>query len=250
MERARTDHDMTDRLNQTLGDIVKTVPAAARVFERAGLDYCCRGQQTLARACEAAGLHAAAVATEIDALDPDAAPHWVGLSLPDLADHIVAAHHTYLRKELPLLDALAAKVVAVHGDSHPELHQVEALVNELHSELIPHLDKEERVLFPAIRALEDAGLTQFPFGSLANPIGVMLTDHDRDGELLEGLRHATAAYRPPVDACASYRSLYDRLSALEHDIHVHIHKENHVLFPAALREWNAHRTSRQEVGTR
>ena len=241
---------MTDRINQTLGDLVATVPAAARVLERAGLDYCCHGEQTLAEACATAGLHAAALAAEIDTLDNDVAPEWAALSPPELAQHIVATHHAYLRDELPLLGALAIKVVAVHGDRHHELHHVETLLDELRGDLMPHLDKEERVLFPAIRALFDSGRTDFAFGSLASPISVMLTEHDRAGELLEALRRVTAGYDVPDDACASYRSLYERLTALEHDIHIHIHKENHVLFPAALRDWDTLRTARQEVGTR
>jgi regulator of cell morphogenesis and NO signaling len=94
--------------------------------------------------------------------------------------------------------------------------------------------KEERVLFPAIHALA-AGRTQFPFGPVANPIRMMIAEHDRAGELLAELRSATGAYAVPADGCTSFRSLYDRLAALEEDTHLHVHKENHVLFPDALR---------------
>jgi regulator of cell morphogenesis and NO signaling len=93
--------------------------------------------------------------------------------------------------------------------------------------------KEERVLFPAIAALA-AGQTEFPFGSIANPIRMMLREHDQAGDLLARLRVVTAGYAPPADGCASYRSLYERLAALEADTHRHIHLENNVLFPAAV----------------
>jgi regulator of cell morphogenesis and NO signaling len=93
--------------------------------------------------------------------------------------------------------------------------------------------KEERVLFPAIAALA-AGQTEFPFGPVERPIHMMVIEHDRAGELLAHLRAASNGYQVPEDCCASYRSLYERLAALEVDTHVHIHKENHVLFPAAL----------------
>jgi regulator of cell morphogenesis and NO signaling len=111
---------------------------------------------------------------------------------------------------------------------------VRRLVADVRADLEPHLHKEERVLFPAIAALAE-GLTDFPFGSVAQPIHMMVIEHDRAGELLALLRGATDDYRVPADGCASYRSLYERLAALEFDTHVHIHKENHVLFPAALR---------------
>jgi regulator of cell morphogenesis and NO signaling len=158
---------------------------------------------------------------------------WVGLGAPALADHIVATHHRYLDEELPALVALARKVRTVHGERHVELIEVERLVSELHDDLVPHMAKEERILFPAIHALA-AGVRELPFGPVANPIRVMTTEHERVGELLEDLRTVTADYRVPADGCASYRSLYERLETVERDTHVHVHKENHVLFPAAI----------------
>ena len=143
-------------------------------------------------------------------------------------------HHRYLNEELPVVDALAAKVLSIHGDRQPELAEVRRLVAAIRADLEPHLLKEERVLFPAIAALAD-GKRELGFGSVVNPIRMMGIEHDRAGELLVNLRAATGGYVVPDDACASYRSEYERLEALELDTHLHIHKENHVLFPAALR---------------
>jgi regulator of cell morphogenesis and NO signaling len=221
-------------MERTLGDLVTDRPTRARVLERLGLDYCCNGTRTLAAACQAAGLDVATVAAELDTgTDAGADDGWTRLSAPELADDIVATHHRYLREELPLLVALAAKVLAAHGGRHPELDEVRGLVIDLRAALEPHLDKEERVLFPAIHALF-AGGRELPFGSVATQIAVMTAEHDRAAELLAALRQAADGYRVPSDACASYRSLYERLAALEHDTHVHVHKENHRLFPAAV----------------
>ena len=224
---------MTDT-TATLGDLVADNPAAARVLDRLGLDYCCHGERSLDEACTAAGLDPEAVRATIVELGNGADTSWTTLEPPALADHIVATHHAYLHEELPLLDALATKVLAVHGDRHPELHDVQRLVVALRADLEPHLMKEERVLFPAIHAIA-AGRREFPFGPIANPIRMMSVEHDRAGDLLAELRHVTGGYVVPDDGCASYRSLFERLEGLEHDTHVHIHKENHVLFPAALR---------------
>ena len=225
---------MIDVQDRRLGDLVTANSAAARVLERHGLDYCCHGGRTLGDACASAGIDPAVVTAELSALDDSEDTTWTSLDPPALAEHIVATHHRYLWEELPLLDALAAKVATVHGQRHPELAEVRRLVTELRADLEPHLLKEERVLFPAIAALA-AGQTEFPFGSVAQPIHMMVIEHDRAGELLARLRAATDGYQVPADGCASYRSLYERLAALELDTHVHIHKENHVLFPAALR---------------
>jgi regulator of cell morphogenesis and NO signaling len=225
---------MTDTQTSTLGEIVAANPAAARMLDRLGLDYCCHGDRTLTDACVEAHLDPTRVAAELTGLAVEGDRSWATLDPPALAAHIVETHHNYLHAELPLLDALAGKVLDVHGARHPELAEVRRLVGELRADFEPHLMKEERVLFPAIAALA-RGQRDFPFGSVANPIRMMGLEHDRAGDLLAALRTATSNYAVPDDACASYRSLYERLDALERDTHTHVHKENHVLFPAALR---------------
>lgn len=221
--------------SRTLGDLVAEVPARAAVLDRLGLDYCCHGQRSLGEACAAAGIDPAVVAGEIDVVHHPAAggESRAGADPAAMVDDIVDTHHRYLRQELPELERLAEKVHGVHGDRHPELAEVRRLVTDLRADLEPHLDKEEQVLFPAIRRLIDGG-RDFPFGTVQNPIRVMGVEHEQAGELLAALRSATGGYTPPADGCASYRLLYARLAALEEDTHLHIHKENNVLFPLVV----------------
>lgn len=221
-------------VHRRLGDLVAEQPARARVLERLGIDYCCHGGRSLAEASAGAGLDPSAVAAELAAVDAvEGADHADDLAPVALVDHILATHHVYLHEELPLLHALATKVRDVHGGRHPELHEVARLVEALRGELEPHLAKEEQVLFPAIRRVAD-----LPAGperdQLLAPIRVMQREHEAAGELLADLRAATDGYQVPADGCASYRSLYDRLGALELDTFRHIHLENNVLFPAVL----------------
>jgi len=227
---------MTDVQDRTLGDVVTLNPAAAPVLDSLGLDYCCHGDRPLRTACEEAGLDVDDVVSRLTDVPVVGDTSWVDLDLPALAGHIVATHHAYLHEELPLLDALARKVESVHAERHPELVDVARLVAELRADLEPHLMNEERVLFPAIQAMS-SGVAEFAFGSVANPIRMMMLEHDRCGELLIELRAVSRDFAVPDDACASYRSLYERLDALELDTHRHIHKENHVLFPAAVAMW-------------
>ena len=228
-------HVPTIDIERTLGDLVAERPARARVLERAGIDYCCHGQRPLREAAVDAGLDPDAVAAalavvtdtvgvEVDQLEPVA-----------LVDHIVDTHHAYLHEELPLIDALAAKVRDVHGERHPELVEVARLVREIRVDLEPHLAKEEEVLFPAIREAA-TGRSEFPFGVIANPVRVLMSEHDQAGELLVELRLAAGDYAVPDDGCASYSLLYDRLAHLEADTHRHIHLENNVLVPAVVGE--------------
>lgn len=221
--------------DQTLAAIVDANPDATRILERHQLDYCCGGQRTLEQACADQGLDPAAVRAELDAAPPVDAGAWTTMDPTTLVDHLEATHHRYLHDELPRLAALARKVEGVHGDRHPELRRVTTAFTELQADLEPHLLKEERVLFPMVRELAQATTApSFHCGSLANPIRMMLLEHDRAGELLAELRDLTDGYRPPADGCASYQALYRALEELEADTHLHVHKENNVLFPAVV----------------
>jgi regulator of cell morphogenesis and NO signaling len=224
---------MTDSMAaQSLGALVAEAPARARILEQFGLDYCCNGGRSLAEATRAAGLDPDAViaalaaatsgepvATATEARDPLA-----------LIEDILNTHHDFLWKELPSLVALAAKVEDVHGSRHPELEAVHRLAAALKEDLEPHMLKEERILFPAIRLLVE-GQRQFEFGTIGNPIRAMRFEHDQAGAVLAELRRITAGYAVPDDACGSYEALYRRLEHVEQDTHLHIHKENNVLFP-------------------
>src|SRR5262245_65223199 len=170
--------------HSTLAEIVTENPAAARILEGFGLDYCCQGDRTLAVACAESGIAPDVVTTKLAGLEQEVDIGWTTLAPPALADHIVDTHHRYLHEELPLLDALAAKVLAAHGERHPELREVRRLVAALRADLEPHLMKEERVVFPAIHAVA-AGRTHFPFGPVANPIR-RSEEHTSE---LQSLRH-------------------------------------------------------------
>ncbi len=229
---------MTDPIDPqaTLATLVTERPGLAPLLETMGLDYCCGGQQTLAAAVEHAGGDLDATVAALSGAAPTATPaDWAELGLTELAAHIENTHHAYLHEALPRLEALAAKVATVHGERHPELGGVHALVIALRADLEPHLAKEEHVLFPMIGVLDTATeAPTFHCGSVRNPIAVMSAEHDRAGELLAALRASTAGYEVPADGCASYRALYDGLAELEADTHLHVHKENNRLFPAAV----------------
>jgi regulator of cell morphogenesis and NO signaling len=220
----------------TLGELVTQHPELARELDRRHLDYCCGGSTRLAEACASAGLDPASVLGELAAAATEASlPDWLTFGAAQLVDHLEATHHRYLWDELPRIDALMTKVLAVHGERHPELQRIAECFGELRADMEPHLVKEERVLFPMVRELARSDqLPGFHCGSLRNPISVMLSEHDRVGELLANLRRLTNGYRPPADGCASYTALFVAFDELEHDTHEHVHKENHRLFPLAV----------------
>jgi len=212
--------------SKTVADVVLRHSECAEVFQRHRIDYCCRGDRSVAQAARERGVDVAVLMRQLDqaiaARRDAAAPNMQALSTAALIEHIVDTHHAYLRKTLPFLRPLAMKVARVHGDRDPRLHALEDDLVELVETLLPHLDDEERTLFPALRA-----------GVAAAPqlLATMLDEHLAVGELLARIRTACDDYTVPSWACSSYRALFRELAALEQDIFTHVHLENHVLLP-------------------
>lgn len=233
---------MSMATTETLADVGATSLSALRTLERYGLDYCCGGKQPFDAACRAKGLQPEAVMLEIEQAQGAGASDrdWQTAPLDELANHIIATHHEYLKLELPALGKRMDKVLVVHGSKDQQtLSRMAAVLGSLRAELELHLHKEETILFPFLEQYgraETAGkpLPPVPFGTIANPIGVMEREHEGAGAALVELRQLTSDYAYPAYACSTVRALYDGLKALEADLHVHIHLENNILFPRAI----------------
>ena len=233
----------------TVREVALQMPESTRLFEKLKIDYCCGGNQPLANACASAGIDIDNVmrvlgkmsqsnSTEASALD------FQNASLPELIEHILNTHHVFTKSEMERLQSLADKVLNAHGGNHPELVHMDELFTRLCADLKPHMFKEEQVLFPYILAMTQAAeLNQAgpfaPFGTVNNPVRMMMKEHDIAGQILRELRALTSDYKVPPDACISYRTLYEALENFEKDLHQHIHLENNVLFPKALELENA-----------
>jgi regulator of cell morphogenesis and NO signaling len=206
------------------------------VFEELGIDYCCGGKLSLAEACARRGLGVDAVRgrlTEHDAGSISDGTDWRRVPLAELCSHVIVVHHGYLRRELPRLRGLLAKLARVHGDRHPELRDALAVFEPFANDLERHMAKEERVLFPLITRIESGEVPPTPF--VLQPIEVMEAEHDDAGRALAKLRRVTGGYAVPSDGCNTYRAAMSALADLEADMHAHVHKENNILFPRAAR---------------
>jgi regulator of cell morphogenesis and NO signaling len=234
---------MTLTTTRTVGEIAAEMPGTTREFEKLGIDYCCGGSRTLGEACAAANISIdealARLEKSAESNRFDAKQDWQKQLLADLISHITGTHHAFVRTESPRIEALAAKVAGVHGKNHPELLQVKDVFSALAAELSVHLMKEEQILFPYVQRMEEsalAGETAPPamFGTVLNPVRMMMQEHDGAGDSLRTLRTITKDYVVPDDACISYRTLYQALEGYEADLHQHIHLENNILFPRAV----------------
>jgi regulator of cell morphogenesis and NO signaling len=234
---------MKPNLSQTVREIAIEHPTTVRVFESLGIDYCCGGQRSLQDACQRAGVPVDRALDLLATVKEDSTTdtaNWGGASAQELIRHIVGLHHSYVRSETPRLMTMFEKVVCRHGQAHPELASIRDLFKALTEELSAHMHKEENVLFPYFEQMEAAVARRSApppavFGSVEMPISRMLADHDDAGELLSKIRVLSSGYSAPDSACPTYRALYHGLEEFERDLHQHVHLENNILFPRALR---------------
>lgn len=223
-------------------DIALANPEARRILEDAGVDYCCGGGKSLYDACMHTDVSAEEILSRLHQNSTLVGPEekaWTSAPLGDLTRHIREKHHRYVREAITRVRALLEKVKAKHGEKHSEIADIQKLFTEVGQEMIMHMQKEEQILFPYIEALERSttgnGSLEPPFfQTVKNPIHAMMKEHDSAGEIVRQIRQATGDYTPPVEACTSYKALYQDLREFEADLHQHVHLENNILFPRAV----------------
>ncbi|MFO7957643.1 MAG: iron-sulfur cluster repair di-iron protein [Candidatus Brocadiia bacterium] len=230
----------------TLRQIVVEHPETRPVLERYELDYCCGGARPLGEAADEAGvkvdelLKALEEAVAAEKEEPSDHVNWSEGTLTELADYIESTHHPFMKRQLPRVSELFEKVISAHEEVHgPMLGRMQQVFGALREEIEMHLQKEEQVLFPYIRQMEDYAEGSGPRPiihciTVRNPVQQMELEHDHAGHALEEMREASDDYRLPEDACEAFRALYDALQELEADLHEHIHLENNILFPRAV----------------
>ncbi len=229
--------------DRTVAELVADDYRRAEVFKRYGIDFCCGGGRTVEAVCRKKNVsfeelsRALTDVTNEKGSSPLAeAKSW---DLGFLADYIVNVHHRYVRENIPLLIEFTAKVARVHGHADAELIRIAEIFGDVAAELNQHMMKEEQILFPYIKQLEQqrrqGGPTEAPpFGTVQNPISMMEHEHEQVGAWLHEIQELSHDYMPPEHACNTYRVSFLKLKEFEEDLHTHIHLENNILFPRAI----------------
>jgi regulator of cell morphogenesis and NO signaling len=228
---------------QSIRDIVTAEPYAAAVFERFEIDLCSQADAELERVCTELQLSVDQVLEKLADAESRArgaiAPDVENYSLARLIQHIVRTHHQTVRQELPRFAELSQRIAKKHGEKAPQFIAVARLIEQLRSEMFAHLEKEEQVLFPYIVRLEEAakdGSTapQGCFRSVAQPISMMMREHDSAEAIVAELRELSNGFEPPEWACPRNSAFHSSLAAFEKDLRQHVHLENDLLFPRAI----------------
>lgn len=228
-------------LEKTIGQIVADDFRAASVFKKYGIDFCCKGNRSIEDACEAKKINPNEVYRDLEHIGnaSTGTSDFGSWPLDLLADYVEKVHHAYIREKSPVLLQFLHKIARVHGERHPELVEVYHLFEDSVQDLAVHLEKEEQILFPFIRTITDAEKAGNPlpnvhFGTVANPVQMMMGDHEAEGARFEKISLLTNGYLTPEDGCSTYNVAFRMLEDFENDLHKHIHIENNILFPRAI----------------
>ena len=233
-----------NKTEPTIGEMVADDYRKAEVFKKFGIDFCCGGKDQLDRICNKKGINIAEVKQALKALDEQQLEQnkqdYQNWDIDILSEYIIETHHKYVNDALPLLDEFSAKVAKVHGASNPEVIEIARLFQAVANELRMHMDKEETILFPYIRQMAMAKhlgelLPLSPFGTIKNPINMMEAEHESAGGNMQAISELSNGYNPPEWACNTYKVLYAKLQEFENDLHQHVHLENNILFPKAIK---------------
>lgn len=225
-----------------IGEIVAEDFRTAAIFKKYGIDFCCKGGRTIEEACENRKIDTEPIYEEIENLSKrdDNSIDFNSWPLDLLADYVEKTHHRYVEEKTPVLQAFLDKLCKVHGGSHPELFEIRELFDTSAQDLGAHMKKEELMLFPFIKnmvkaQIDGSAIPQPPFGTVENPVNMMKHEHTVEGERLRKIAELTDEYTPPADACNTYRVTFSMLQDFENDLHKHIHLENNILFPKAIK---------------
>lgn len=226
---------------KTIGEYVAQDFRTAALFSKYGIDFCCKGNRTIEEVCEKKEVTPEDLLnqiTEILATKNDSGIDFKAWPLDLLADYIEKTHHRYVEEKIPVLLQFLDKLCKVHGTSHPELFEINELFKGCAGELTQHMKKEELILFPFIKkmvkaTISDELIEQPHFGTVNNPIAMMMAEHEAEGDRFVKIATLTNNYTPPADACNTYKVTFSMLNDFEQDLHKHIHLENNILFPKA-----------------
>lgn len=225
-----------------VADVVSDNIKTADVFKKHSIDFCCGGGISIEKACAKKNIDAVILLQEINSIGMKgtATSNYNQWDLSFLCDYIVNTHHHYIKDSFILLDDYSAKVAKVHGEHYPIVIQIQELYAKVRNELSDHMIKEENVLFPYIKQIEqsqkeNAKLNLGHFGSVQNPIKVMVSEHEIAGDIFREIAFLSHQYTPPEWACNTFKALYAKLEEFEQDLHIHVHLENNILFPKAIK---------------
>lgn len=226
-----------------IGDLVSDNYKSADVFNNHKIDFCCQGNRSLQDAATEAKIEVDNLISELKEIQNEPSGDHIDYRqwpMDLIVDYIEKKHHRYVEKQIPVIKPMLEKITQVHGGQHPELHRIKELFDKTAGKMTMHMKREELTLFPHIKRLVKAKESNQPFkraafGEVEKPIAKFMEEHEDDGLRFREINDLSKGYTLPEDACNSYTVTYKWLQEFEQDLHRHIHIENNILFPSAIK---------------
>ena len=226
----------------SVGEVVANDYRTAAIFEKYGIDFCCKGHRSIDEACERKSILTEEVMRDLKkhfSSENTDCPDYKSWPTAQLVDYIVEKHHRYVEETTPLILRYLDKLCKVHGARHPELFEVNRLFNESAREMAEHMKKEELVLFPWIKSMVSASddnvkMIRSGEAMVHQPVSILMHEHEAEGDRFQTIETLTHNYQVPADGCSTYKVAYQMLQEFQNDLHLHIHLENNILFPKAI----------------
>lgn len=219
--------------NSNIGNLVAKAPEYAKIFEKLGLDYCCKGNRTLKESCDEKKLQVVEVLETLRQLSISDVPmNWDQMTIREIVEHIVDTYHIYSKQELPRISQLIEKINTKHGQRYPYISDLQNIFEQMKKSLLEHMEEEEMVVFPLLINLERHKESYKE--EVKKHLGSLDNDHLETGDALDRIKKLTNDYAPPLNACTTHIVMLNSLERLERNLHEHIHKENQILFPRAM----------------
>lgn len=223
--------------NSTISEIIISNIKAALIFENYNLNYSTEGMNTLSKACDKSGIQTGKLVKELNRLNGNGSGiiklhEW---NSGFLCDYIEMNHHSYIRRSLPKIISTASLL----SKKDKKFGIIKIKLTQLSMDFEIHMQKEERLLFPYIKYLvkmnnDGIKFEMAPFGPVANIIKVMEKEHSEADNIQQLIRKNCNNYKPSKNDDPEEKKFYQMLKEFETDLHIHVHLENYLLFPAAV----------------
>ncbi len=137
--------------NASIRSLVAKAPEYASIFEKLGLDYCCKGNKTIKEACDEKKLNIIEVLRTLKNLQAsNTSVNWDQMPIKEIVEHILSTYHVYAKQELQRISQLLKKLNAKHGQKYPYIPELQNVFANMKDSLLNHMNEEEQIVFPLI----------------------------------------------------------------------------------------------------
>ena len=226
-----------------VGQIVAEDFSTYSVFESHQIDYYNKGKRTLEEVAAEDHIDLPALTGEIEKKRSSSQKDedFNSWPLDALCEYIIKTYHLPAEQQIKEIKPALEKVTGVYGGQYPVIAEIKKLFDEAAGIIAVHQKKEELILFPFIRKMADAERNHKEFvtpratKSVESPVNMLTHEHHQQSDLFQKIAGLSHDYTSPEEVDGTFRDSLHLLKKFELQLHQHLHLENNILFPKALK---------------